>query len=249
MQIYTPAADEWSAGPRMPVGRGGTGAAAYVDGTFYVMGGEDNSQAYGTVFKLQGGIWDTGPDMLEEVHGMYPAVDPSSGRIFVAGGGLRQGHDVSSLFQILATRAPTTPSPTLSPATTLPTPSLAPTTPSPTPLPAPTTTSPEAMPSPSPSPSPTSGLAMYTISDDSGCTGGHAHHITTVEDCQEAVTTLSISTETSELRVMHGDDQKLPGCYLRRRPSGVNREVVFNPLGDPEDRSLWRQQKFAICSS
>ena len=229
MQIYTPAADEWSAGPRMPVGRGGTGAAAYVDGTFYVMGGEDNSQAYGTVFKLQGGIWDTGPDMLEEVHGIYPAVDPSSGRIFVAGGGLRQGQEVSSLLQILATRAPTTPSPT--------------------PLPAPTTTSPEAMPSPSPSPSPTSGLATYTISDDSGCTGGHAHHITTVEDCQEAVTTLSISTETSELRVMHGDDQKLPGCYLRRRPSGVNREVVFNPLGDPEDRSLWRQHKFAICSS
>ena len=94
---------------------------------------------------------------------------------------------------------------------------------------------------------PVAETRLYTISTDSGCSGDHVHRITTAEECQAAVVALSIVTEASDVRVNPGNDAKLPGCVIRRN-RGVNLEVMFNPLGDPEDRSLWRTNKISICS-
>ncbi|KAG2445324.1 hypothetical protein HYH02_008790 [Chlamydomonas schloesseri] len=82
-QVYDPATNTWSSSTRgqlspLPVARGGMGAAAYLGGLFYVMGGETSC---GTITPCPN------PATGLTVDGVYSRVDRSSSAgIFVCGG-------------------------------------------------------------------------------------------------------------------------------------------------------------------
>jgi N-acetylneuraminic acid mutarotase len=115
VQIYDPATDTWTTSsdsgsgvPPLPQPRGGMGKAAYVDGEFYVLGGEtkDGDGA------LSGGVyarvdiydpvmrrWRAGPEMPVARHGIFPLA--IAGRIYLAGGGRRAGFSQSDVLDVL----------------------------------------------------------------------------------------------------------------------------------------------------
>ena len=140
VQIYDPVSDNWSWGNGMPIGRGGMGKATYHLGYFYVMGGERQGGMHNQVHLFDGNSWSNGPNLPTAVHGISPAVDPPTGKIYVASGGTRAGYSQSSLLQILSTNGLSHQTPTASP-------SLSPTTPAPSrrPTRSPSTTEPTYM--------------------------------------------------------------------------------------------------------
>ncbi len=120
VQIYDPATDHWSTSADsggdvapLPQGRGGMGKAAYLNGEFYVLGGEtENGKG-----AMPGGVyarvdiydpvmrrWRVGPEMPVPRHGIFPLA--IAGRIYVAGGGTRAGGSQSDVLDVLNAEVP-----------------------------------------------------------------------------------------------------------------------------------------------
>jgi N-acetylneuraminic acid mutarotase len=120
VQIYDPAADRWIASgdglgapALLPQGRGGTGKAVFLDGEFYVLGGEtlDGPGATGDrvytrvdIYDPVANRWRAGPPMPTGRHGIFPLA--VAHRIYVAGGGTRAGYGQSDVMEVLALRRP-----------------------------------------------------------------------------------------------------------------------------------------------
>jgi len=115
VQIYDPANGTWtvsdgSAGapPPLPQARGGMGKAVYLDGEFWVIGGEtlDGPGATATdtydrvdIYDPVSMTWRRGPDLPTARHGIFPVVD--AGRIVVAGGGTESGYSFSDVVEVI----------------------------------------------------------------------------------------------------------------------------------------------------
>jgi N-acetylneuraminic acid mutarotase len=115
VQIYDPATDSWTvsdgspgAPPPLPQARGGMGKAVYLDGEFWILGGEtlDGPGAselgtYGRVdiFDPTSSSWRSGPSLGVPRHGLFPVVH--AGRIYVAGGGTQAGFSHSAVMEVI----------------------------------------------------------------------------------------------------------------------------------------------------
>ncbi len=118
VQVYDPATDHWtvsdgSPGAPMPLpqARGGTGKAVYLNGEFWVIGGETRRGAGATtsgvyarvdIYDPRANRWRRGPDLPTARHGIFPLLD--HGRVLVAGGGTRAGFGQSTVFEALWAR-------------------------------------------------------------------------------------------------------------------------------------------------
>ncbi len=114
VEIYDPATNTWissldagSSLKPLPQARGGTGKAAYLNGEFYVMGGETQNGAGATsnhvydrvdIYNPQTNTWRVGTPMSTARHGIFPVV--YGGEIWVAGGGLKSGYGNSNVFEV-----------------------------------------------------------------------------------------------------------------------------------------------------
>lgn len=119
VQIYDPATDRWTvsdgspgAPPPLPTARGGTGKAVYLDGEFWIMGGEtadgpgaNDAGTYDRVdiYDPRARTWRAGPPLRTARHGIFPVAD--AGRILIAGGGTRAGFSSSAGLEILWPRS------------------------------------------------------------------------------------------------------------------------------------------------
>ncbi len=114
VQVYNPATDRWlvsgeAGGPAaLPLSRGGMGKAVYVDGEFWVMGGETLDGPGATpegvfdrvdIFNPATNSWREGPRMPTGRHGIFPVL--AGDRILVAGGGTRAASSISGLLEVL----------------------------------------------------------------------------------------------------------------------------------------------------
>jgi N-acetylneuraminic acid mutarotase len=129
VQVYDPASDTWllsgrdpGAPPPLPQARGGMGRAVFVNGEFWILGGEtlDGPGATSTgtydrvdIYSPATRTWRTGPPMPTARHGIFPIAVGS--RIYVAGGGIRAASSMSGVLEVLETRHV---SPPASPAST-----------------------------------------------------------------------------------------------------------------------------------
>ncbi len=120
VQIYDPPTDRWTVsgeGPGAPLplpqGRGGMGKAVYLNGEFYVIGGETRDGPGATpnhvytrvdIYDPKRNLWRSGPEMPTGRHGIFPVV--VAGRIYIAGGGTRAGQSQSSVLEVLAVPRP-----------------------------------------------------------------------------------------------------------------------------------------------
>ena len=117
LQIYDVASDSWStiAVPTVNgqsiVPRGGMGAAPYLAGEFFIMGGETKTTPGATdkrvfqqveIYNPHTNTWRRGPDMPVAKHGMFPVADEATRSIWVAGGGRRAGNSKSPTVDRLA---------------------------------------------------------------------------------------------------------------------------------------------------
>lgn len=109
VQIYDPATEVWTssldAGSTirpLPQARGGMGKAVFLDGEFYVMGGETSTGAGADpngvynrvdVYDPATNQWRLASSMPTAKHGIFPML--RNGRIYVALGGTRAGHSAS----------------------------------------------------------------------------------------------------------------------------------------------------------
>lgn len=101
--VYNPSSNSWSTLPQtLPIGRGGTVKAPFVNGEFYLIGGETSTAPIGRVdiFRPTTGAFRRGPDMLTPRHGIYPIF--SNDRIHVAGGGETSGLSYSRKYELLS---------------------------------------------------------------------------------------------------------------------------------------------------
>ncbi|BAY08442.1 malectin domain-containing carbohydrate-binding protein [Calothrix sp. NIES-2098] len=114
VEIYDPATNTWvssldsgSSLKPLPQERGGTGKAAYLNGEFYVMGGETGNGAGATsayvynrvdIYNPKTNTWRVGTPMPTARHGIFPVV--YGGEIWVAGGGLNSGYGNSNVFEV-----------------------------------------------------------------------------------------------------------------------------------------------------
>lgn len=115
VQVFDPRTGTWesspaatSAPPSLPVGRGGMGKAAFIDGEFWVIGGEtrsgegataDGTYARVDIYNAADERWRRGADLNVARHGIFPVVE--DGRIIVAGGGTQAGYSASSVIEII----------------------------------------------------------------------------------------------------------------------------------------------------
>jgi N-acetylneuraminic acid mutarotase len=115
VQIYNPATNSWvsslDAGSTLeplPQARGGMGTAVYIEGEFWVMGGETldgpGATADGVynrvdVYNPITNTWRAGPAMPTARHGIFPVLDGT--RIHVAGGGVKSGFSSSTVHEVL----------------------------------------------------------------------------------------------------------------------------------------------------
>lgn len=115
VQIYDPVANAWrvsdgtpGAPAPMPQGRGGTGKAAYINGEFWVVGGETLSGAGANergayarvdIYNPLTNTWRLGPALPTARHGIFPVVH--DGRVLVAGGGVQAGASTSAVLELL----------------------------------------------------------------------------------------------------------------------------------------------------
>ena len=113
VQVYDPATDAWRVSTQpeqalapLPQARGGMGRSVYVDGEFYVIGGETVDGAGATSNRVYSRVdiydpamnrWRPGAPMLTARHGIFPVV--IAHRITVAGGGTKAGFSSSSVTQ------------------------------------------------------------------------------------------------------------------------------------------------------
>ena len=119
VQIYDPATDRWTVSDGkpgsplpLPQPRGGTGKAVFVNGEFWVLGGETlagpGATANGVyarvdIYDATRNRWRAGPPLLTARHGAFPVVH--EGRLLVAGGGESAGYAVTSSFEVLWARS------------------------------------------------------------------------------------------------------------------------------------------------
>ncbi|BAY23427.1 hypothetical protein NIES2100_31920 [Calothrix sp. NIES-2100] len=114
VEIYDPATNTWTSSldagsslKPLPQARGGTGKAAYLNGEFYVMGGETRSGG-GTagngvynrvdIYNPKTNTWRVGKPMPTARHGIFPVV--YGGEIWVAGGGVKAAYSNSNVFEV-----------------------------------------------------------------------------------------------------------------------------------------------------
>lgn len=118
VQIYDPATDRWTSSGEgadapapMPQARGGMGKAVFVDGEFWIFGGETLDGAGATrdgvynrvdVYSPSTNTWRAGPPMPSARHGIFPLL--AGDRIIVAGGGTRSAESVSDVVEVLDLR-------------------------------------------------------------------------------------------------------------------------------------------------
>ncbi|MDP9402809.1 MAG: malectin domain-containing carbohydrate-binding protein [Actinomycetota bacterium] len=116
VQVYDPATDSWTssldAGSTLrplPQPRGGMGRAVYLGGEFLVFGGETLDGVGATdagvydrvdIYDPVANRWRRGAPMPTARHGIHPLV--RSGRVHLAGGGIRAGASASRVFEIYA---------------------------------------------------------------------------------------------------------------------------------------------------
>ena len=91
----------------LPQARGGIVNAPYINGEFYVIGGETVNGAGATADKVYKRVdiynpstnsWRRGADMLTGKHGIYPI--EHAGKIYVPGGGIKSGKSESAILEI-----------------------------------------------------------------------------------------------------------------------------------------------------
>ncbi|MEO5799590.1 MAG: kelch repeat-containing protein [Gemmatimonadales bacterium] len=115
VQIYDPESGTWSvsdgspeAPQPLPQARGGTGKAAWLDGEFWIMGGETLSGAGATkqgtyarvdIYDPARNQWRVGAALPTPRHGIFPL--SYGGMIFVAGGGTMAAGSESNVLEIL----------------------------------------------------------------------------------------------------------------------------------------------------
>jgi hypothetical protein len=92
----------------MPQARGGTGRAAWLNGEFWIIGGDaldgPGASAQGTyarvdIYDPAARSWRRGPDLPTARHGVFPVVD--AGRILVAGGGAGATGSRSDVLELI----------------------------------------------------------------------------------------------------------------------------------------------------
>jgi hypothetical protein len=107
--LYNPMTNRWVTGmtadkpfAALPIGRGGTVKAPYVNGEFYLIGGEDLTRPLSRVdtFNPQTNAFRRLPDMPTARHGIYPVF--ANNAIHVPGGGATSGYSQSRVFESLA---------------------------------------------------------------------------------------------------------------------------------------------------
>jgi N-acetylneuraminic acid mutarotase len=117
VQIYDPLTNTWESSASsgsdiapLPIGRGGMGKAVYLNGEFYIMGGETkdgpSANEYHTydrvdIYNPLTNSWRLGTPMPTARHGIFPLLH--GGRIYVAGGGPRSmqiGYNDSNILEI-----------------------------------------------------------------------------------------------------------------------------------------------------
>ena len=118
VQIYDPATNQWTVSDgrtgspaRLPQARGGTGKAVFVNGEFWVVGGETRAGAGATqngvyarvdIYDPQRNRWRVGPALTTARHGAFPVVH--EGRLLLAGGGVTAGYSATSSVEVLWSR-------------------------------------------------------------------------------------------------------------------------------------------------
>jgi N-acetylneuraminic acid mutarotase len=122
VQVYDPSTNTWEHGPsKMPLARGGMGAALFVAGRFFLFGGETRMYARDTnafvntgvyeqvhVYDPAADIWEEGPAMPTPRHGTWPvvrqAMDANAAHtheVYVAGGGVKTGFSSSATVEVM----------------------------------------------------------------------------------------------------------------------------------------------------
>lgn len=109
VQVYDPVAGSWETSAAgdvapMPLPRGGTGRAVFAQGEFYVLGGEDDVNAFAEVqvYDPVDDTWRMDRPLPTARHGIHPVL--FEGRIFVFGGGLAAGFGFSDVAEVLSLR-------------------------------------------------------------------------------------------------------------------------------------------------
>ncbi len=118
VQVYDPATDRWivsdgtSGAPApLPQARGGSGRAAWLDGEFWIIGGETldglgagegGTYARVDIYNPATNQWRGGPPLGVARHGVYPVVH--NGRLLVAGGGAVAAESRSTMLEMLLPR-------------------------------------------------------------------------------------------------------------------------------------------------
>ena len=111
VQIYDPARDKWSFGPKMLYGRSGHGSAPFINGRFFNFGGEESKKTFSNAkyvfnqvhsFNPTTSKWSKSiPHMPVAAHGVFPVADYTRGLIYIVGGGVNAGASESAYFQTL----------------------------------------------------------------------------------------------------------------------------------------------------
>lgn len=95
VDVYDPAADEWSEGPSLPQANSAMAVAVLADGLIHIAGGEDPRVVGGSVRDVHlvldtvAKVWLVGPKPIQAVHGT-PGV-AIQGKLLIVGGARRQG--------------------------------------------------------------------------------------------------------------------------------------------------------------
>ena len=123
MQVYDPTSNAWGMGPTLPYKNAGMGCAAFLDGLFYVIGGETKTQKnlatadmvmpQTNAFNPKTSTWSKRQEMPIPAHGICPVADHKRSRLYVAGGDSKAGtfgNEGSTMFQVyqLELATPTT---------------------------------------------------------------------------------------------------------------------------------------------
>ena len=124
-QVYDPATNIWRSSltpgetlTPLPQARGGMGKAVYLNGEFYVIGGEtltgpgataDRVYSRVDVYNATTNTWRLDAPMPTARHGIFPLL--AGGKIVVAAGGVRWGGSHSTVNEIFTPQAPPEPEP------------------------------------------------------------------------------------------------------------------------------------------
>jgi N-acetylneuraminic acid mutarotase len=120
VQVYDPLANTWlvsdgtnGAPLPLPQARGGTGKAVWLNGEFWIIGGETEHGAGATALRTYDRVdvynprtnqWRRGPALPTARHGIFPL--EYEGQIVVAAGGVQAGASRSSVVEIIWPRQP-----------------------------------------------------------------------------------------------------------------------------------------------